>query len=359
MTDSRAPYAYLFDCVTDQIDDAIELIEQTTSTAIDRDLLAERSPAWTNFLGPWPKSANASPTNLEELIELCERVMPELSGTSHVRRYAELGYVEMWLRLNYPAHFLAAGLSQDSRIPYFRASRLNVLSRANIRVLPPSLNRSHASATVIDGDVLLGLDAINALPTASIQFILQERATSGEFESLEDLDERAGVIDQGNGAFEHMVKSGALDCTGDSRASMLRRTEARYFGTGAAMSQRDSAEDLVGAVVVHEFESLGCSVTFDLLRSEPANTSRAGMSGVVWKVVDEPAPDDVPSRRVAMITSEGIGCAQFLGEAVERFEQLTAPFEFIRIAGTGFGWMGAPARNATAAYAPDNGLVRR
>lgn len=370
MSAIRDPYAYLRGQLTGQIDDAIQLIGETTGTSIDPTLLdlndhavyeslAGTSPAQTIFLSPWPKSADESPANLAELTALCERLMPDFRGSSHIRRHAELGYLEMWLRLRYPAHFLAAGLSRDSGISSFRASRLNAFSRSSIRVLPPSINRSLRSATVVGGEVLLGLDAIQALPPAGIDFILQARAGLGAFESLEELDRNVGVIDQGTGVFSHLVKSGALDCTGETRASMLHQADARYFGTDAALAHSHGEEDRDGSIVVHEFEALGCSVTFDLLRSEPADTSRAGASGVVWKVVDEPEPDGLPSRRVSMITSDGIGSAQFLGEAVERFNQLTAPFQFIRVSGSGFGWMGAPARSAAAAYAPENGLVRR
>src|SRR5260221_3177208 len=89
-----------------------------------------------------------------------------------------------------------------------------------IEVLPPDVNESQvAFAPARDGTVIrFGLAAIKGVGEIAVQNILEARQAGGKFTSLADLCERVDGRTVSRKVLEALIKSGACDGFGETRA---------------------------------------------------------------------------------------------------------------------------------------------
>jgi len=89
----------------------------------------------------------------------------------------------------------------------------------NVSILPPCINKSQADFTVDNGALRFGLGAIRNVGVGIVQSIVEERK-NGEFKSMQDLFERCHKF-LNKRLVENMIKGGAFDCFGRTRADMM------------------------------------------------------------------------------------------------------------------------------------------
>jgi DNA polymerase-3 subunit alpha len=139
---------------------------------------------------------------------------------SHAACYALIAYRTAWLKANYPAEYMAAlipsVMSTKDKVPFF-VSRCEEMG---ISVLPPDVNVSEHDFVVVEGDIRFGLDAVKNVGAAAVDAIIAARE-NGPFTSIYDFCERVDCARVNKKAIESLVKCGALDSTGASRAGML------------------------------------------------------------------------------------------------------------------------------------------
>ena len=141
---------------------------------------------------------------------------------SHSAAYSLLTYQTAWLRYYYPQEFMAAMLTSvldntDKVVGYINECQTNL----GFKVLPPSVNESMETFTVVGDNVRFGLLAIKNLGSGVIKSILAERDENGEFTSYYSFCKRCYGKDFNRRALENMIRSGALDCFGLNRNQML------------------------------------------------------------------------------------------------------------------------------------------
>jgi DNA polymerase-3 subunit alpha len=90
-----------------------------------------------------------------------------------------------------------------------------------IQVLPPDVNESGHDFVVVDGNIRFGLDAVKNVGSAAVDAIIEARETGGPIASIWDLCERVDCSRVNKKAIESLIKCGALDSTGATRAGML------------------------------------------------------------------------------------------------------------------------------------------
>ncbi len=161
-----------------------------------------------------------------------DRVIDELWGVneaaadysfnrSHAACYALIAYRTAWLKANYPAEYMAALISSvmstKDKVPFF-VSRCEEMG---IEVLPPDVNESGHDFVVIGGNIRFGLEAVKGVGGAAVDAIIAAREAGGPFTSIWDFCERVDCRAVNKRAVECLVKSGALDSLGASRAGML------------------------------------------------------------------------------------------------------------------------------------------
>ncbi len=87
----------------------------------------------------------------------------------------------------------------------------------NIPILPPDINESYASFTVVGDKIRFGLAAVKNVGRDAVATIIEERKANGPILSLMDLCQRLSL----NGAWWKASSKRALDSLGAKRSQML------------------------------------------------------------------------------------------------------------------------------------------
>ena len=161
---------------------------------------------------------------------------------SHSACYGHISYWTAWLKANHPVEFMAALLSNEinntDKIGVFVAE----CHRMGIEILPPDVNRSQLrfSPEPLRGGrmaIRYGLAAIKNVGEAAMAGAIREREANGRFESIEEFANRLDARVITRRLIESLVKAGAMDWTGESRAGMFARLE--QVCASASSLQRD------------------------------------------------------------------------------------------------------------------------
>ncbi|HVD61681.1 MAG TPA: DNA polymerase III subunit alpha [Gemmatimonadaceae bacterium] len=137
---------------------------------------------------------------------------------AHSVAYSLIGYHTAWLKVHYPADFMAALLSSqigdtDNVVKYINEAR-----DLAIDVLPPDVNESGYKFTVMsEKRIRFGLGAIRNVGRSAIDSILSARE-KGPFKSLADLADRVDLRVCNKRVFEALIHAGALDALEGHRA---------------------------------------------------------------------------------------------------------------------------------------------
>ncbi|MDQ4106629.1 MAG: OB-fold nucleic acid binding domain-containing protein, partial [Actinomycetota bacterium] len=112
-----------------------------------------------------------------------------------------------------------------------------------IEVLPPDVNESGRRFTVVGETVRFGLSAVKNVGDNCVEAIIAAREEDGPFEDIFDFCERIDSKTYNRRTLESLIKCGAFDFTGHSRAAML---EVHGQAVEAvARSSRDGNKDQV------------------------------------------------------------------------------------------------------------------
>ncbi|MBI2683991.1 MAG: DNA polymerase III subunit alpha [Actinobacteria bacterium] len=172
----------------------------------------------------------------QELWGNCEAAGDYSFNKSHAACYGLLAYQTAYLKANHPAPYMAAVLSSvmdtKDRVPFYVAAAADM----GLTVLPPDVNVSATDFTVTDErEIRFGLTAVKGVGEAAVQSILRSRESGGPFTSIHDFCRRVDGAQVNKRALESLIKAGALDSTGDTRAGML---DALPQAMAAAAKQR-------------------------------------------------------------------------------------------------------------------------
>lgn len=163
---------------------------------------------------------------------------------SHSACYGHISYWTAYLKANHPVEFMAALLSNEIHNTDKIGIFVSECHRMGIEILPPDINASQlrfAPEITINGNkgIRYGLAAIKNCGEKAMAATIQEREQKGEFKTLEDFSTRLDSRVINKRILENLVKAGALDWTGEARASMFARLEVVV--ASASSAQRDKA----------------------------------------------------------------------------------------------------------------------
>jgi error-prone DNA polymerase len=153
--------------------------------------------------------------------EVADRIYEKLAAfanfgfpESHSVSFAYLVYASAWLKLHYPAAFLAALLNAQPMGFWSPNTLVADARRHGVVVRGPDVNRSAATATLEAGAVRLGLSYVRSLGEE-----LAERVAEGRpYASMADLVRRTGVNE---GQVEALATAGAFGSLGVERRAAL------------------------------------------------------------------------------------------------------------------------------------------
>jgi DNA polymerase-3 subunit alpha len=186
-----------------------------------------------------------------EIFDLLEKFAGYGFNKSHAVAYAIVAYQTAYLKANYPVEFLCAMMTNDMADTAKLAQFINEAREFGIEVLQPDVNESQVYfAPARDGKAIrFGLAAIKGVGEVAVQAILKARNEGGKFKSLSDLCERVDGRTVNRKILEALIKSGACDCFGQTRASSLAQIERTLARAASIASDRQRGQSsLFGAL---------------------------------------------------------------------------------------------------------------
>ena len=131
---------------------------------------------------------------------------------SHAACYALIAYQTAYLKSQYPAEFMAALMTADRDNLDRLTIDIEECLKLGIEVLPPNINESFQTFTVVsDTQIRFGLAAIKNVGAHFVDVVLEERVKNGEFVSLDDFVTRVQDKSFNRKNLESLAKSGAFD----------------------------------------------------------------------------------------------------------------------------------------------------
>ncbi|MCL2854828.1 MAG: DNA polymerase III subunit alpha [Defluviitaleaceae bacterium] len=141
---------------------------------------------------------------------------------AHAVAYATIGYQTGWLKIYYPAEFMAALLTSVMYNLDNVAAYINECKRMDIKVLPPDVNHSFGHFTVAgDGQISFGMNAIKNLGRPTVAALTQSREKHGAFKSLTDFLTRLPDGEINKRSLEALIKAGAFSGFGGRRSQYM------------------------------------------------------------------------------------------------------------------------------------------
>ncbi len=143
---------------------------------------------------------------------------------AHSASFALLSFQVAYLKVHYPAEFMAAVLSNQGGY-YSPAVYITESQRLGIKVLLPSINHSEYEYMGSKGEIRIGLLAVKNLDETLSKKIITERIRNGSYTSLQNFLSRTSA---GYKQAETLIKCGAMDCFNLTRPALLRMLDV-YF----------------------------------------------------------------------------------------------------------------------------------
>jgi DNA polymerase-3 subunit alpha len=161
---------------------------------------------------------------------------------SHSVAYALLAYQTAWLKVHYPRHFMAAVLSSEMDKTDSVVKFINEAAAMGIALLPPDINESNYSFTVVAQNIRFGLGAVKGVGESAIESILAARREVGRFESLMHFCEHVDMRSCNKKVVEALVKSGSFDSIGGTRKAIFDEIERDMDAAAKARDERERGQ---------------------------------------------------------------------------------------------------------------------
>ncbi|KGQ20696.1 DNA polymerase III alpha subunit [Lysobacter dokdonensis DS-58] len=184
------------------------------------------------------------------IFDLMEKFAEYGFNKSHSAAYALVAYQTAWLKVHYPAEFMAAVLSSDMDNTDKVVGFLDEARTLTLDVLSPDVNASVYMFEAIDPKTIrYGLGAVKGVGRGVCEAIADERERNGVFIDLLDFCKRVEGSKLNRRALEALVNAGALDALGRNRASLMLQLPEVLKATDQLAREREAGQvSLFGAM---------------------------------------------------------------------------------------------------------------
>lgn len=167
---------------------------------------------------------------------------------SHSAAYAFVSFQTAYLKAHYKVEFMAALFSLEMGDSDKVLKNLNECRKQGINVIPPDVNTSVAGFAVYEAQIQYGMAAVKGVGENAVQAICEERDKNGPFTDLEDFATRVDLKAVNKRVVENLIKCGAFDGTGLSRAELMTRMDDVIRAGQSLQRDADSSQiSLFGA----------------------------------------------------------------------------------------------------------------
>jgi DNA polymerase-3 subunit alpha len=206
-----------------------------------------------------------------QIFDLLEKFAGYGFNKSHAAAYAIVAYQTAYLKANHPVEFFCAMMTNDMANTEKLSEYIAEAREFGIEVLQPDVNESQMyfgpgvvgqASSLPDtttekagwkpaplAPIRFGLAAIKGVGEAAVEAILKARNESGKFKTLSELCERVDGRSLGRKTLEALIKTGACDCFGQTRATLFAQIERTLARAASILSDKQKGQSsLFGAL---------------------------------------------------------------------------------------------------------------
>ncbi|MEO8215526.1 MAG: DNA polymerase III subunit alpha [Acidobacteriota bacterium] len=186
---------------------------------------------------------NYTPEKANAIFDYIEPFARYGFNKSHSVAYALVAYQTAWLKVHYPRHFMAALLTSEMGRTDNVVKFINEAAQIGIALLPPDINESNFSFTVVGSNIRFGLGAVKGVGSGAIESILAARARLGQFKSLYEFCETVDLRACNKKVIEALIKSGCFDSFGSSRRYLCESLESTADSAARTREQQERGQN--------------------------------------------------------------------------------------------------------------------
>lgn len=168
---------------------------------------------------------NIKKDQADTIFELLAKFADYGFNKSHAAAYALVSYHTAYMKAHYPVEFMAASMTLDmgntDKLSEFRSEIL----RLEIKLVPPSINRSGVTFEVGDGKIFYALAALKGVGAQAVQQIIEARGDK-PFTSISDFASRVNPRAVNKRVLESLAAAGAFDELDGNRARVFAGADA-------------------------------------------------------------------------------------------------------------------------------------
>jgi len=192
---------------------------------------------------------------------------------SHSVAYSLVSYQMAYLKTHYFKEFMAVMMSDKVGSISSIKSYILECNKKNVKVLPPSINKSSIDFIAIDNDIYYSFLGINGLGDVVVKNLLNERNQNGLYKTYDEFISRTKDI-LNKKHVEGLINSGALDEFNVTRKAMNEEYEQSLQIANLGEMFKEHLSDHVFGDEEYTFEeiarnealALGFNLKFDILR---------------------------------------------------------------------------------------------
>ncbi|NRB82081.1 MAG: DNA polymerase III subunit alpha, partial [Saccharospirillaceae bacterium] len=200
------------------------------------------------------KSEGIDPDLATKIFDVVEKFAGYGFNKSHSAAYALVSYQTLWLKTHYPAAFMAAVMSADMQNTDKIVILVEECRTMELDLLPPDVNSGEFQFTVNDDNqIIYGLGAVKGVGEGPVEMIVDARKEHKSFDDLFDFCTKCDDRKINKRVLEALIKAGALDLIGDSRAQMFAAIPDALQAAGqAARNANAGMMDMFGEMELEE-----------------------------------------------------------------------------------------------------------
>ena len=192
-----------------------------------------------------------SAAKANQVFDLLEKFAGYGFNKSHAAAYAIVAYQTAYLKANYPVEFFCAMMTNDMADTAKLGLYIAEARSMKIEVLPPDVNESqkYFAPAPQSGGIRFGLAAIKNVGEGAVEALLKARGEGGKFPSLSNLCERVDGRSLTRKTIEALVRTGACDGFGQTRATLFVQIERTLARSASLLADKQRGQSsLFGAL---------------------------------------------------------------------------------------------------------------
>ncbi|MDO8884312.1 DNA polymerase III subunit alpha, partial [Pseudotabrizicola sp.] len=212
-----------------------DLLRRAMGKKIAEEMAKERP----KFIDGAKKTHGIDAKKAGEVFDLLEKFANYGFNKSHAAAYAVVSYQTAYLKANYPVEFMAGVMNCDIHLTDKLAVYKREVDKLGITMVAPCVNRSLATFTVREGQLIYALGALKNVGVEAMKLIVEARGDK-PFASLFDCARRVDLKRVGKRPMEMLARAGAFDLLDPNRARVFEALDALVSYSAAIHEAKSS-----------------------------------------------------------------------------------------------------------------------